>query len=135
MYRRFILTLEQPTRLRDTICYWPVISGFQSNSNVINSQNKSRSFLSFISFTVDSQHKVQVICTSSHLTISTLVQAAHTQFKLGTALPTALLLKAIPYVLSSVINIQHRKQKVSVHVWNEAVISLQVGVIFVRGRR
>ena len=46
-----------------------VISRFQSNSNVfylINCGNKSKSFLSFISFIVVSQHRVQVSCTSSH---------------------------------------------------------------------
>ena len=47
----------------------PVISRFQSNSNVlylINCGNKSKSFLSFISFIVVSQHRVQVSCTSSY---------------------------------------------------------------------
>ena len=46
-----------------------VISRFQSNSNVlylINCGNKSKSFLSFISFIVVSQQRVQVSCTSSH---------------------------------------------------------------------
>ena len=47
----------------------PVISRFQSNSNVlylINCGNKSKGFLSFISFIVVSQHRVQVSCTSSY---------------------------------------------------------------------
>ena len=46
-----------------------VISRFQSNSNVlylINCGNKNKSFLSFISFIVVSQHRVQVSCTSSY---------------------------------------------------------------------
>ena len=45
------------------------IREFQSNSNVlylINCGNKSKSFLSFISFIVVSQHRVQVSCTSSY---------------------------------------------------------------------
>ena len=46
-------------------CY---IREFQSNSNVlylINCGNKSKCFLSFISFIVVTQHRVQVSCTSS----------------------------------------------------------------------
>ena len=46
-------------------CY---IHEFQSNSNVlylINCGNKSKSFLSFISFIVVTQHRVHVSCTSS----------------------------------------------------------------------
>ena len=56
-----------------------VISRFQSNSNVlylINCGNKSKSFLSFISFIVVSQHRAQVSYTSSH-TSKKLINAAY----------------------------------------------------------
>ena len=47
-------------------CYIPIPEQFKC-FNLINCGNKSKSFLSFISYIVVSQHKVQVSCTSSHI--------------------------------------------------------------------
>ena len=83
-----------------------VISRFQSNSNVlylINCGNKSKSFLSFISFIVVSQHRVQVSCTSSY-TPKILIHAAYAaQYKLLSSFTNSFTDKAVPYMLSSVL--------------------------------
>ena len=83
-----------------------VISRFQSNSNVlylINCGNKSKSFLSFISFIVGSQHRVQVSCTSSH-TNQNLIHAAYAApYKLLSSFTNSFTAKAVPHMLSSVL--------------------------------
>ena len=83
-----------------------VISRFQSNSNVlylINCGNKSKSFLSFISFIVVSQHRVQVSCTSSY-TSNSLTDAAYAaQYKLLSSFTNSFTAKAVPHMLSSVL--------------------------------
>ena len=94
-------------------CYIQIPEQFKCFT-FINCGNKSKSFMSFTS-------DLYKFSLSSIYKLLTLVQAAHTQYKLITALPTALLLKAAPQVLSSVVNSQHKRQKVSVHVWNKVV--------------
>ena len=83
-----------------------VISRFQSNSNVlylINCGNKSKSFLSFISFIVVTQHRVQVSCTSSS-TSNSLTDAAYAaQYKLLSSFTNSFTAKAVPHMLSSVL--------------------------------
>ena len=83
-----------------------VISRFQSNSNVlylINCGNKSKCFLSFISFIVVSQHRVQVSCTSSH-TSQILFHAAYAaRYKLPSSFTNSFTAKAVPHMLSSVL--------------------------------
>ena len=87
-----------------------VISRFQSNSNVsivINCGNKSKSFLSFISFIVVSQHRVQVSCTSSNTSNSLsffFPDAAYAaQYKLLSSFTNSFTAKAVPHMLSSVL--------------------------------
>ena len=86
-----------------------VISRFQSNSNVlylINCGNKSKCFLSFISFIVVSQHRVQVSCTSSHtsqILVSPFDAAYAAQYKLLSSFTYSFTVKAVPHVLASVL--------------------------------
>ena len=83
-----------------------VISRFQSNSNVlylINCGNKSKSFLSFISFIVVTQHRVQVSCTCSS-TSNSLTDAAYAaKYKLLSSFTNSFTTKAVPHMLSSVL--------------------------------
>ena len=83
-----------------------VISRFQSNSNVlylINCGNKSKSFLSLISFIVVTQHRVQVSCTCSS-TSNSLTDAAYAaQYKLLSSFTNSFTAKAVPHMLSSVL--------------------------------
>ena len=85
-----------------------VISRFQSNSNVlylINCGNKSKSFLSFISFILVTQHRVQVSCTSSSTSnFSFFFHAAYAaQYKLLSSFTNSFTAKAVPHMLSSVL--------------------------------
>ena len=82
----------------------PVISRFQSNSNVlylINCGNKSKCFLSFISFIVVTQHRVPVSCTSSYTPKISTDAAYAAQYKLLSSFTNSF--KAVPHMLSSVL--------------------------------
>ena len=64
--RKTVSAVISTKKEEEKLCY---IREFQSNSNVlylINCGNKSKSFLSCISFILVSQHRVQVSCTSSY---------------------------------------------------------------------
>ena len=86
-----------------------VISRFRSNSNVlylINCGNKSKSFLSFISFIVVSQHRVQVSCTSSHTSKSnlfSLMQLMLHNINCLISFTNSFTAKAVPHMLSCVL--------------------------------
>ena len=103
-----------------------VISRFQSNSNVlylINCGNKSKSFLSFISFIGVTQHRVQVSCTSSH-TSQNLIHAAYAaQYKLLSSFTNSLTAKAVPHMLSSVLTdaMQMLPSAVNLHIKGKSI--------------
>ena len=85
------------------------IHKFQSNSNVlylINCGNKSKCFLSFISFIVVTQHRVQVSCTSSLSSNSSLfflMQLMLHNIKLPSSFTNSFTSKAVPHMLSPVL--------------------------------
>ena len=81
-------------------CYIQVPEQFKCLS-LINCGNKSKCFLSFISFIAVSQHRVQVSCTSSHLNLIHAAYAA--QYKLPSSFTNSFTAKAVPYMLSSVL--------------------------------
>ena len=89
----------------DCRCYIQVPEQFKCFT-LINCGNKSKSFLSFISFIVVSQHRVQVSCTSSHSIKSYLIQLVlltQAHYKLPSSFTNSFTAKAVPHMLSSVL--------------------------------
>ena len=64
---------------------------------------KASVFVSFISFTVVSQHRVQVSCTSSNTSQTFLVQLMLHNIKLLSSFTNSFTSKAVPHMLSSVL--------------------------------
>ena len=106
-------------------CYIQVPEQFKCFT-LINCGNKSKSFLSFISFIIVSQHRVQVSCTSSHSIKSYLiqfVQVTQAHYKLLSSFTNSFTAKAVPHMLSSVLtdalqmlpSAVNSHKKVSVH--------------------
>ena len=108
LYWRTCIIITKESSKRHSAQLWILcyIREFQSNSNVlylINCGNKSKSFLSFISFIVVSQHRVQVSCTCSS-TSNSLPDAAYAaQYKLLSSFTNSFTAKAVPHMLSSVL--------------------------------
>ena len=100
-------------------CYIQVPEQFKCFT-LIGCGNKSKSVLSFISFIVVSQHRVQVSCTISHSIKSyliQLVQFTQAHYKLSNSFTNGFTAKAAPHMLSSVLTdaLQMLPSAVNIH--------------------
>ena len=95
--------------------------------------NKSKSFLSFISFIVVSQHRVQVSHTSSY-TLQDLPHAAYAaQYQLPNSFTNSFTAKAVPHMLSSVLTdvMQMLPSAVNTHTKSSKYQYMFVGKLYI----